>query len=135
MAITGLTTVSIVCGNGVSVWAQSQEGGLPALAERVRVLENLVTTLGAGLAAEMAARQAADATLQSSINTETTARQAGDATLAAQINTRGKAYSIGSAVLFLPNGDLTVLSSLDLPAGPYFFIGHVNVSNVDHDTG
>src|SRR5215813_13204966 len=63
--VVGALSLMLMFWVPVGAWAQSQEGGLPALAERVKTLENLVTSLSGALAAETAARQAADAALQS----------------------------------------------------------------------
>lgn len=49
--------------------AQSQSGGLPSVDARLTIVETAVGSLGAGLASEKAAREAADAALQGAINT------------------------------------------------------------------
>ena len=72
--------------------AQSQSGGLPDTNARVAVLEATVATLQTNLAAETAARQAADTALQNNINnvqanstnainSDSAAHQAADAAL------------------------------------------------------
>lgn len=64
----------------------AQAQGVP---ERVRSLDKRVALLERALAAEKAARQAADTALRNSVRAETAARQAADTSLQNSINTTG----------------------------------------------
>lgn len=86
-----LTSVLLALSAPVAAQDQSQAGGLPALEARVTALEGMVNTLTTALAAETAARLAADAQLQSAINAEAAARQAADASLQSAINSEAAA--------------------------------------------
>ena len=90
--------------------------------------------LQAALNQEAATRASRDAALQTALNTERSERTAADTTLTSEIGTRGKAYFAGPAAGFLPNGDRTVILSLDLPAGSFFMVAKTDYSNIDHDT-
>ena len=65
IAAVGLAISALAATHAV---AQSQQGGLPAVAARVTQLEGTVGNLQAGLDAERAARIAADAALQLAVN-------------------------------------------------------------------
>lgn len=71
--------------------AQSGQGQAHGIAHRVKTLEDKVAALQAGLAAETAARIAADLQLQANINAEAAARAAADATLQGNIDAEAAA--------------------------------------------
>jgi hypothetical protein len=106
----------------------SQAGGLPAANARIDVLERAVLTLRADLAAEIAARMAADTRLVNALSGEIEARRAADAALANQIAAipsvfvaEGFANSIKGATV--PVAEKTV------PAGKYLIIAAVQMVN------
>jgi hypothetical protein len=72
---------------------------LPAHAQPISVLRAEVRALRAALAAETAARQAADTTLQNNINAEASARAAADTTLQNNINNEAAARAAAGTAL------------------------------------
>lgn len=91
--------------------AASQAGGLPATNVRVTALEAAVVTLRSGLAAETAARMAADAALSSQIA----------ASQSTVFVAEGSAANIKAATI-------TVASKI-VPAGNYFLLAAVQMTN------
>lgn len=88
-----LALVGLLCVLPRAGGADSQAGGLPALAKRVDALEattasqaTQLAALNTALANEAAARQAADAALQASLNAESATRATADASLQGQID-------------------------------------------------
>src|SRR5262249_9604325 len=151
--------------------AASQAGGLPGLSEQVEALQRMVgslqvvvtnlqsanTDLANALAAERAARLAADALLQAALtqeaaqriatdlsieaalNTETTNRIAGDQHLQSEI---AALPPIGPPDAFVGQGGVspaltnsapTVVASVQVPAGNYAIHAVVPVDNFDTD--
>lgn len=109
--------------------AGSQAGGLPATNARVTTLEGAVVALRSDLAAESAARQAADTRLANALLNEIAARQAADAELANQIGEiESTVFVAEGAVNNIANGTATVASKV-LPAGTYFLVAAVQMAN------
>jgi hypothetical protein len=109
--------------------ATSQAGGLPATNARVTALEGAVVALRADLAAEVAARQAADTRLANAIINETAARQAADAALSNQIaSIQSTVFVTEGSVNNIKDGTVTVASKT-VPAGTYFILAAVQMVN------
>lgn len=109
--------------------AGSQAGGLPATNARVTALEGAVVALRSDLAAEIAARQAADSRLANALLNEIAARQAADAALANRIDAiESTVFVAEGAVNNIANGTATVASKV-LPAGTYFLLAAVQMAN------
>ena len=135
--------------------ADSQAGGLPALADRVLALEattltlqQLVTTLQANVASlqaansslqaaltqEAATRATADTNLQGQISQEATTRQSKDDSLQASIaSVKVKAFQVSHDFVGLVQGQRAVVASTGpLPKGNYLVIGRVSANNTIH---
>jgi hypothetical protein len=108
--------------------ATSQAGGLPATNARVAALEGDVATLRADLAAEIAARQAADTRLANALNSEIAARQAADTALANQLAAVPPVFVTDGFVNNIKGATVTVASKT-LPAGTYFILAAVEMVN------
>jgi hypothetical protein len=108
--------------------AGSQAGGLPATNARVTALEQAVVVLRNDLAAEIAARQAADTRLANALNDEIAARQAADAALASQLGTIPQVFVAEGAVSIITGATATVASKT-VPAGTYFMLAAVQMVN------
>ncbi|PWU25209.1 MAG: hypothetical protein C5B48_02485 [Candidatus Rokuibacteriota bacterium] len=154
--------------------AQSQAGGLPTLADRVSILEGVATTLKStvttlqtqvktldstvttvqttnadlqsALAAEVAARQAADDALRALVAQVALDRLKGDVDLTTRIsNLEAEVGDLANSVTGkffdvktlggLVNGALATVATLGpLPPGNYLVIGRASVQNFIHDT-
>ncbi len=117
----------------------------------VTTLQTANSDLKTALDAEIAARKAGDAALKAALDAEVAARKLSDADfltfagyvvdkflqldgditgLSADIaaaSAKGRTYAGPSLATFLPNGDMTVISSLTLPAGNYYVAAKTNV--------
>ena len=108
--------------------SNSQAGGLPATNARVAVLEQTVIGLRADLAAEVAARQAADTRLANALNNEIAARQAADAALANSVAGIPQVFLTAGSIYNLKSATATVATKT-LPAGTYFLLASVQMVN------
>ena len=177
MSMMILAGVFVMVSTPEGARAESQAGGVPALAERVTVLEGVTTTLKttvttlqtqvttlrttvttlqnnntdlqSALAAEIAAREAAEAALRATDDELRSAifqvvldRLKGDIDLAARISNLEAQVGTGASGKFfkieatgtLVNGARATIATLGpLPPGNYLVIGRVDVNNFDHD--
>ena len=116
-AVLAFAFGSVIGGPGVAL-GQSQEGGLPAVSDRVAVLEGATASLKAAvkdLLAQITTLQAANTVLQSALDAEIQARGAADAALQAtatglQTALNGEIAARQSTTAALSSG-LTVLNS------------------------
>ena len=108
--------------------ATSQAGGLPATNARVAALEGAVVTLRADLAAEIAARMAADTRLANALKDEIAARQAADAALSNQLATIPPVFVAENSVNNIKGATVTVVSKT-VPAGTYSILAAVQMVN------
>jgi hypothetical protein len=108
--------------------AGPQAGGLPATNARVAALEEAVLVLRRDLAAEAAARQAADTRLANALNDEIAARAAADTALANQLATIPSVFVGEGSVSNLRNSTSTV-ASVAVPSGSYFIVATLQLVN------
>lgn len=137
--VTSLQALVTTLQSNVTILQTANNGLKTALDAEVNARIAADTALQNALKAEAEARQAQDVAFGFQLGFERSDRISGDDLLAEYIDAalhaaKPKTFTApASGVTFLPNGDMTILATLNLPAGNYYLTAKVGVQTQIHD--